>query len=84
MTDRMDCQIITVLFFMGIGFNTAISKGTFSYIYIQQFVLGKLNYISGVTRYIVSEMSAVDQLAVYHLLNNQLKAQGLLNATTLT
>jgi len=65
-TDRMDCQIIT---------------GTFAYLYVHQLVLGKLNSLGGITRYIMTELTAADQLAIYLELEKALVQSGVLNAT---
>jgi len=44
-TDRMDCQIL---------------MGMFAYLYVHQIVLGRINYLNIITRYIFSEMSVED------------------------
>jgi len=65
-TDRMDCQVLT---------------GTFVYVYVHQIVNGRINFIHGVTRFIMNEMDPTQQLLVFKELQSFLLGRGLLNST---
>mmetsp|Transcript_9884 Transcript_9884/g.8424 ORF Transcript_9884/g.8424 Transcript_9884/m.8424 type:complete len:123 (-) Transcript_9884:256-624(-) len=50
-TDRMDCQFM---------------MGFFVFLYIQQFVFGRLNYIQGIAQYVLTELNQDDQLLLFN------------------
>ena len=53
----------------------------FVYLYVHQIVYGKINYVSGVVKFITTQMNSKDQLLLYHELKDTLLGRGLLNIT---
>lgn len=51
------------------------------YVYVHQIVNGRINYINGVTRFIMNEMDPTQQLLVFKELQSFLLGRGLLNST---
>lgn len=51
------------------------------YMYVRQIVNGGINYVNGVTRFIVGEMDSTNQLLIFRALEKMLIGRGLLNAT---
>ena len=49
--------------------------------YVRQIVNGRINYVNGVTRFIMGEMDSTNLLLIFRALEKLLIAKGALNAT---
>lgn len=50
----------------------------FAYLYVHQIVRGRMNSLSGVTRFVTTDMDVGDQVQLFHELKGILQAKGLL------
>jgi len=49
--------------------------------YVQHIVNGRINYVNGVSRFILNELDIPQQMMIFNLLQENLVQKGLLNST---